>query len=113
LSPAVFGRVADSFQIMGSLVLAEQAEQAVQGAVLAARSLVVVPSRSEGAGLTVVLESGRAWSENEAEEARQAIVSLFWNTEVDLLVVPRGSIPRTATGRPKRRQCWVTYVLER
>jgi hypothetical protein len=41
------------------------------------------------------------------------VSGLFQNTEVDLLVVAPGGIPRTPIGKPMRRECWSRYVLAR
>jgi acyl-CoA synthetase (AMP-forming)/AMP-acid ligase II len=109
----VFGRLSDSFQVRGELVLAEQAENAIRRSVPSARSLVVLPSRSEGAGFTVVVESGRHWPPEDRAEARATIARLFGGTEVDLLVVGRGGVPRTSSGKPMRRLTWQRYLAGR
>jgi len=109
----VFGRLVDSFQIRGSLVLAERAETAVQRAAPEASSIVVVPNRAAGAGITVVAESSQPWPTERIDEVRRTVSDLFNKTEVDLLIVAPGGIPRTATGKPRRKECWARYVLAR
>jgi acyl-CoA synthetase (AMP-forming)/AMP-acid ligase II len=106
----VFGRVSDSFQVAGELILAEQAEHRIQQAVPEAGVLVLLASRTEGAGVTVVAESNRAWTPETADRVRQAISDLFRGTETDLVVVERGGIPRTTSGKPRRRECWRRFV---
>jgi acyl-CoA synthetase (AMP-forming)/AMP-acid ligase II len=109
----VFGRLTDSFNIRGTIVLAEQAERSVLSAVRGASSVVVVPSRATGAGITVLVEPRGPWPQDDTDRARQAVSALFRNTEVDLLVVAAGGIPRTAAGKPKRQEAWARYVLGR
>jgi len=106
----VFGRLRDSFQIRGEMILAEAAEPSIRTAFPAARSLVAVPSRSRGAGLTVVAELSAPLDADEAERSRAAISRIFRGTEVDLVLVGRGAIPRTSSGKPMRRECWRRYV---
>ena len=78
-----------------------------------ARSLVVLPSRASGAGITVVVEAGQPWPPEVTDRARQTVSELFERTEVDLLVVPSGAIPRTENGKPRRREASARYVLGR
>jgi acyl-CoA synthetase (AMP-forming)/AMP-acid ligase II len=107
----VFGRLSDSIQIRGEMILAEAAERSIREALPTARSLVAVPSRSHGAGLTVVAEFAAPLLPNDAERARAAISRIFRGTEVDLVVVDRGAIPRTTSGKPMRRESWRRYVV--
>ena len=109
----VFGRLVDSFNIRGQLITAPVAEQRVQNALPEARSLVVLPSRASGAGITVVVEAGQPWPPEATDRARQTVSELFECTEVDLLVVPSGAIPRTENGKPRRREASARYVLGR
>src|SRR5438552_1216249 len=88
----LFGRLADSFQIRGTLYLAEQAEHALRAAVSGVGSLVVIPTRTEGAGVTVVVESPEHWSTQRTDEVREIVSELLQQTEVDVLVVPSGAI---------------------
>jgi acyl-CoA synthetase (AMP-forming)/AMP-acid ligase II len=106
----VFGRLSDSFQVAGQIILAEQAEQRIQERVPDAAMLVVVPSRFQGGGLTVVAESHRSWTPETTERLRTIISELFTGIETDLIVVERGAIPRTTSGKPQRRECWRLFV---
>jgi acyl-CoA synthetase (AMP-forming)/AMP-acid ligase II len=106
----VFGRLADSFQILGKRVLSEEAEAAVSEVLPDTDFLVVLPSRAAGAGITVIIESDAQWPADRLEQARQTIRERFRQTEVDLLVVPVGGIPKTATGKPRRKEAWASYV---
>ena len=106
----LFGRLADSFQIRGTLYLAEQAEHALRAAVSGVDSLVVIPTRTEGAGVTVVVESPEHWSTQRTDEVREIVSELLQQTEVDVLVVPSGAIPRTDAGKPQRHEAWARYV---
>jgi acyl-CoA synthetase (AMP-forming)/AMP-acid ligase II len=109
----VFGRLVDSFNLRGTLILAEQAERIVQEELPDAGAVVVVPNRVNGAGITVVVESAAPWPPERTAEARRAVSGRFHQTEVDLLVVAPGGIPRTPIGKPKRPECWSRYVLAR
>src|SRR4029077_6131731 len=84
----VFGRLVDSFNIRGTLVLAEQAERIVGEALPDNGPVVVLPNRVNGAGITVVLESALQWTAEQSAEARRTVSGRLKNTEVDLLVVP-------------------------
>lgn len=106
----VFGRLSDSFQVAGEIVLAEQAEARIQGLVPDVSTLVVVPTRRDGQGITVVVESGQSWTAETAEELRRAVAELFKGVETDLVIVGRREIPRTPSGKPRRRECWRRYV---
>jgi hypothetical protein len=57
-----------------------------------------------------VAESSTPLPPDDAEGARAAISRIFRGTEVDLVVVDRGGIPRTTSGKPMRRECWRRYV---
>jgi acyl-CoA synthetase (AMP-forming)/AMP-acid ligase II len=107
----VCGRVSDGFKVRGNRVLAEDAEFAIQKSLDLRTPPVVVPSRREGAGLTVLVESQRPWSETEQNVAHEVLGGLFDGAEVDIAFVPRGGIPRTTSGKPQRRQCWRQYVI--
>jgi acyl-CoA synthetase (AMP-forming)/AMP-acid ligase II len=108
----LFGRLTDSFKIRGKVVTAPTAENALLRALPDADALVVLPSRLAGAGITVLVESATPWSPERVEHARLTVSGLFENTEVDVLVVPTGGIPRTAAGKPRRRQVWAQYVSD-
>src|SRR5439155_456435 len=58
----------------------------------------------DGAELSAPLDA------DEAERSRAAISRIFRGTEVDLVLVGRGAIPRTSSGKPMRRECWRRYV---
>jgi acyl-CoA synthetase (AMP-forming)/AMP-acid ligase II len=106
----VFGRLTDSFRVGGVRVFAERAEQEMQGLLGEGVSFVVVPSRAGGAGPTVVVESPRPWEPARVAHARAAVAGQFDGAQVDLVFVPRGGIPRTTSGKPRRRECWQRYV---
>ena len=106
----LFGRLTDSFKIRGALVTSPAAERAVRKALPHVDALVVLPNRRGGAGITVVVESPTPWSPELTDNARRTVRDLFKKTEVDLLVVGIGGIPRTTTGKPRRRDLWARYV---
>lgn len=108
--PFVLGRMSDSLKVRGELVLAEQAEAAIARELPEMQPAVVVPSRRTGAGITVLVESGRPWDDDRRKAAEGRIAGLFDDCEVELRFVARHTIPRTTSGKPKRRECWETFV---
>ena len=106
----VIGRTSDSFQFRGERFHAADAEIMIQARIPGVTAVAVVPSRVDGAGITVVAESSEEWASPRAEEAAQAVSDLFGGIEVELLVVDPGGIPRTAGGKVQRRECFARYV---
>ena len=106
----VFGRVSDSFRVGGTIVLAEHAELHIKELVPDARALVVVPSRQDGVGVTVLAESDRSWTSQTADDLRRSIADTFNGIETDLIILKRGAIPRTTSGKPRRQESWRRYV---
>jgi acyl-CoA synthetase (AMP-forming)/AMP-acid ligase II len=105
----VFGRLADSVKIRGEWVLAEQAEASLERILPPGRSAVVVPSRRAGAGVTVIVESAGAPGELP-DATGAALAAVFDGIEVDVVTARRGSVPRTTSGKPRRRACWERFV---
>jgi acyl-CoA synthetase (AMP-forming)/AMP-acid ligase II len=106
----VYGRLSDRFKLRGEAVLAEDAEFAIQQSLELEALPVVVPSLRDGAGLTVVVEGQAAWPEDAIGSARDVIAGLFDGADIDLVFVGRGTVPRTTSGKPRRRECWELHV---
>jgi acyl-CoA synthetase (AMP-forming)/AMP-acid ligase II len=106
----LFGRLTDNFVIRGKVITAPLAEQAITRCLPHAAAVVVVPNRATGPGITVVVAPGAPWSHEQTDQARAAVCDLFRQTEVDLLVVAPGDIPRSASGKPRRQEVWARYV---
>ena len=73
-------------------------------------NMVVVPSRQDGVGVTVLAESDRSWTSQTADDLRRSIADTFNGIETDLIILKRGAIPRTTSGKPRRQESWRRYV---
>ena len=109
----VLGRIDDSFSCLGERFLVPEAEARIHARIVDAMAVAVVPARADGAGITVVVESASAWPDERAGQMAKTVSGLFRGVEVDLLVVVPGGIPRTAGGKPLRRECFSRYVAGR
>ena len=103
----VVGRMADSVKVSGQRVYAETIEQriAAEAGVAAHRCVVVPTPRGDGDGLVVLLEDVDPIAVRDAVvRAARAIAG----PTVDVVVhaVPRDTIARTTSGKPRRRTMW-------
>lgn len=103
----VAGRMGDRLKVRGRHLYAEDLESrlaAVPG--IPSGRCVVVPglSRAQEHSLLVLVEATPgAWIEPAIVALRRAAGE---NTDVDVRCVPRGTIPRTSSGKPRRRALW-------
>jgi acyl-CoA synthetase (AMP-forming)/AMP-acid ligase II len=105
----VVGRLGESMKIRGRVVHAEDVEQLlweVKGIGLG-RCAVALGTTSDGNEALLVVESeGAQWLQGALGVIRSA-------TDVDLHVevvrVTRGGIPRTSSGKPRRRHMWTLF----
>jgi acyl-CoA synthetase (AMP-forming)/AMP-acid ligase II len=105
----VVGRLGESTKVRGRVVHAEDVEQLlseVEGIGLG-RCAVAMGSTSDGnAALLVVESDGVQWIQEAVGVIRSA-------TDIDLPVeavrVSRGGIPRTSSGKPRRRHMWTLF----
>jgi acyl-CoA synthetase (AMP-forming)/AMP-acid ligase II len=103
----VLGRIGDGLKVRGLLVLAEQLEVALAAAGLPRARSTVLLGMHEGAPTAVVV----------AEEVdgvaclTAAVLPRFVGGAVIVVAnVPRGAIPRTSSGKPRRRKLWRAFV---
>lgn len=108
----VLGRIADSVKVRGEWLLAEEAERRVVAVVPDLRSVVVVPARRGEVGLTVVIEGASRWTSDRHEDVTTELRRTFAPLPVELLRVDRGAVPRTTSGKPRRRECWQRFVAQ-
>ncbi|MEV1077628.1 AMP-binding protein [Streptomyces sp. NPDC050211] len=102
----VVGRVGDSLKVRGRKVHAEDLEAALNAlpGVPAGRCAVALGARGGQSGAVVVVEAaGDDWLEPVTAVLRTAL-----DTSVSVTVVRarRGTIPRTSSGKPRRRLLW-------
>jgi acyl-CoA synthetase (AMP-forming)/AMP-acid ligase II len=103
----VLGRMGDSVKVRGRAVFAEDVE--------AALVRVGIPASRVTAALGIHLGEPTvvAVVEHAAEKwllpARSVLRAHGAGAKVVLLSVPRGSVPRTSSGKPRRRLVWRAY----
>jgi acyl-CoA synthetase (AMP-forming)/AMP-acid ligase II len=107
----ILGRIADRLKVRGQALAAEDLEiQLVRRAGVHPRSVLVLPALHAGAqGVTVFWEGEGNDDEQETVAALESATRLSCGQgiEVTVVVVPRGSIPRTTSGKPRRRRAWM------
>jgi len=104
----VIGRLGDAMKVRGRTLFAEDIESAlVEAGVPRLRVAVLLGSSAGGATGVVLLERPEpAWVDAAAAVLRR----LTEGVPVVLLDVPRRSIQRTTSGKPKRRVLWAAYI---
>jgi len=102
----VVGRIADSLKVRGRTVYAEDLEARVAVATTVPRGrfvIIAVPGQGSGAILGLGEDVEPSWAAAAAELIKAAVGS---SISVRVGVVPRGSIRRTSSGKPRRRVMW-------
>ncbi|GAA3348230.1 hypothetical protein GCM10020358_65910 [Amorphoplanes nipponensis] len=104
----VIGRLGDAMKVRGRTVFAEDIESAlVEAGVPRLRVAVLLGSTAAGPTAVVLLERPQAeW----IEAARTVSQRITEGVAMEILDVPRRSIYRTTSGKPKRRDMWSAYV---
>jgi acyl-CoA synthetase (AMP-forming)/AMP-acid ligase II len=104
----VVGRIGDSIKIRGRMTFAEDLELNLAAAGVARQSVAVLLGHHRGRANAV------AMVERAAPELVQRVRELLglWTegAAVTVLSAPRGTIPRTTSGKPKRRQLWAAFT---
>lgn len=107
----VLGRIADRLKVRGQALSAEDLEiQLVRRTGVHPRSILVLPALQVGGqGATVFWEGESQPDVDEKVKALEgaARLSCGEGVTVTVVVVPRGSIPRTTSGKPRRRRAWM------
>lgn len=103
----VVGRFGDSVKVRGRPVFAEDLEMALAGAGMGAGRVAVTLGEDGGRPQAVVVV------ENVDAEIRSTVRTVVGRSVPDLAVVvvgvERGGIPRTSSGKPRRRQLWEAF----
>jgi acyl-CoA synthetase (AMP-forming)/AMP-acid ligase II len=104
----VIGRLGDALKVRGRTVFAEDIESALAEAGLPRlRVAVLLGSSGRGATAVILLERPRPeWT----AAATAAMRRMTQDVTTVILDVPRRSIRRTTSGKPKRRDMWAAYV---
>lgn len=104
----VIGRLGDAMKVRGRTVFAEDIESALAGAGLPRlRVAVLLGSSGRGATAVILLEQPHEeWTAAAAATMRR----MTQDVTTVILDVPRRSIRRTTSGKPKRRDMWAAYV---
>jgi acyl-CoA synthetase (AMP-forming)/AMP-acid ligase II len=104
----VIGRLGDAMKVRGRTVFAEDIESAlVEAGVPRLRLAVLLGSSVRGATAVVLLERPEDGWTAVAEATLRRITE---GVSTVILDVPRRSIYRTTSGKPKRRDMWAAYV---
>jgi acyl-CoA synthetase (AMP-forming)/AMP-acid ligase II len=104
----VIGRLGDAMKVRGRTVFAEDIDSAlVEAGVPRLRAAVLLGSTARGATGVILLERPEHdWIEAAAATLRR----ITDGASIVILDVPRRSISRTTSGKPKRREMWAAYV---
>ncbi|MEV5693440.1 AMP-binding protein [Micromonospora globbae] len=107
----VLGRLGDSMKVRGRAVFAEDLEWALgRPGVPAQRMAALLGHRAGTATVVAVFEQARPeWLAQAERELRRRAEG----AQVVIVDAPRGTIPRTSSGKPKRRQLWQAFVDDR
>lgn len=104
----VIGRLGDAAKVRGRTVFAEDIEAALaEAGVPRTRVAVLLGSSAQGTTGVILLErSEPGWP----EAATSALRRVADGVPAVVLDVPRRSIARTTSGKPKRREMWAAYA---
>jgi acyl-CoA synthetase (AMP-forming)/AMP-acid ligase II len=103
----VLGRLGDSVKVLGRTLFAEDLELLAQrGGIPAERAAAVLGCRAGTPTAVVAFENVAA---DEAATALSVIRRRAAGVHVIGLAVPRGTIPRTSSGKPRRHRLWNAF----
>ncbi|MFG3556676.1 AMP-binding protein [Micromonospora sp. NPDC047557] len=107
----VLGRLGDSMKVRGRAVFAEDLEWAIcRPGVPAQRMAALLGHRGGTATVVAVFEQAQPeWLAQAERELRRRAEG----AQVVIVDAPRGTIARTSSGKPKRRQLWQAFVDDR
>ncbi|MET9266669.1 AMP-binding protein [Amycolatopsis sp. NPDC004079] len=104
----VFGRLGDALKIRGRTLFAEDLELALTPLGLPIERYTVLLGERERAPVVVgVLEQGDRGCRVAAERILRGRSE---GAEVVVVRVPPGTVPRTTSGKPKRRRVWASFL---
>jgi acyl-CoA synthetase (AMP-forming)/AMP-acid ligase II len=104
----VIGRLGDSIKVRGQVVFSEDLEAALAEMGAGRQHVAVLLGVLEGLPTVVLLseEADRDWRSSAALLLRRQA----GGARVTSLNVPRGTITRTSSGKPRRRALWQSFV---
>jgi acyl-CoA synthetase (AMP-forming)/AMP-acid ligase II len=104
----VIGRLGDSIKVRGQVVFSEDLEAALAEMGAGRQHVAVLLGVLEGLPNVVVLseEADHDWRDSAATLLRRQA----GGARVTCLNVPRGTITRTSSGKPRRRALWQSFV---
>ncbi|MFC4014164.1 AMP-binding protein [Nonomuraea purpurea] len=107
----VLGRLGDSLKLRGRSLFAEDLELTMHHAGVPPHRMAALLGHRSGAATVVAVfeQAQQGW----VESALELLPRHAEGAEVVLVSVPRGSIARTSSGKPKRRQLWQAFVNDR
>lgn len=108
----VIGRLGDSVKVRGRTLFAEDIEAALVAGGLPARQVAAALGMHEGRPtvVAVVERSGAVARVEGAADVEGALRRAAQGATTHLLQVRRGRIPRTSSGKPKRRALWREFT---
>jgi acyl-CoA synthetase (AMP-forming)/AMP-acid ligase II len=104
----VLGRIGDSVKVRGRTLLAEDVEAALESAGLPRyRQAVLLGTRGDRPTAVVVVENA---DPDRLDAARGLIGRVTEGAELLIVSTGVGTIPRTTSGKPKRKQLWTMFL---
>jgi len=104
----VLGRLGDSLKVRGRVIFSEELEAALAGAGAARPRLAVLLGVHEGAPTVVVVAEEEAPRWRGAAE--ELLARMAGGAGVAFVRAPGGVLPRTSSGKPRRRALWSLFV---
>jgi acyl-CoA synthetase (AMP-forming)/AMP-acid ligase II len=112
----VLGRMGDSAKVNGITVYAEEVETALAAVLPRSVAWHTVLLGGVEELTAVVVAEGRGWREGAdwAPEVRAIVqAALGEGVAVQVYAAPPGAVPRTSSGKPRRRQAWLLWAAGR
>lgn len=104
----VLGRVGDSVKVRGRSIFAEDVEQQLRKTGAPPHRLAVVLGERRGVPVAIVVleDPEKKWIEHAAQLMRSCCAG----ARVSVVAAPAGTIPRTPSGKGRRRELWCAFV---
>jgi acyl-CoA synthetase (AMP-forming)/AMP-acid ligase II len=105
----VLGRLGDSIKIRGRTLFAEDLDAGIGTACTPAQGRVATLLGTVGARTRAVVLMERP-SPDWVDAARAVARMLAEDADLETIALPSGAIPRTSSGKPRRRELWRAYL---
>jgi acyl-CoA synthetase (AMP-forming)/AMP-acid ligase II len=103
----VLGRLGDSMKVRGRIIFGEDLEAAVSSLGIPREHVAALLGVHRGESLAVlIIERGHNWPASLEAVVRREV----GGTTAVLVDAPRGTILRTTSGKPRRRELWQAFV---